>query len=59
MSHTYTNTIREAAQLSDDDLAKRIDYLRKATYLGTWGERELSKCEAETTARKMNRRGKP
>ena len=57
MSHTYTNTIREAADLSDEDLAKRIAYLKKAAYLGSWGERELSKCEAEVTTRKMKRRG--
>jgi hypothetical protein len=39
--------------LTDPELIERIAYLKRQTHLGTWGERELSKLQAEATKRKL------
>lgn len=39
--------------LTDAALLELIETLRKAGYLGSWGQRELSKAEAIATSRKL------
>ena len=49
-------SFRQWREPSDAELIERIEYLRIARHLGTWGERELSKSEAQATARKIKTR---
>lgn len=46
---------RPLTDLTDEELIERIAYLRRATWLGSWGATELSKCEAMATTRKLKR----
>jgi len=39
--------------LTDAELLARIEYLKTAKHLGSWGARQLSICEAAATSRKL------
>jgi len=38
---------------SDAELLARIEYLKRADWLGSWGTRHLSIAQAEATSRKI------
>jgi len=40
-------------ELTDAELLARIEYLKRADWLGSWGTRHLSIAQAEATTRKI------
>ena len=45
--------MKPTPELTDDELIERIEYLRNADHLGSWGKIKLSESLAEATKRKI------
>ena len=45
--------MKPTPKLTDDELIERIEYLRNADHLGSWGKIKLSESLAEATKRKI------
>ena len=46
-------TMKPTNQLTDEELIERIEYLKNADHLGSWGKIKLSESLAEATKRKL------